>query len=108
MVHLGELAALAAQQPHVILTVFNDGGYGILRNMQEAKGAPHRGVDLFTPDFGDLARAFGLPHTLVGSPEAFDRALADAVRRSGPSVIEVDVTALTPAPEPVLPAVDVP
>lgn len=107
-VHLGELATLAGEWPHVILTLFNDGGYGVLRNMQQARGAARRGVDLATPDFGLLAKSFGLPHIRVGDAHAFDAALAAAIERSGPSVIEIDVRALRPQPAPLVPPVNVP
>ena len=107
-VHLGELGTLAQEAPHVVLTIFNDGGYGILRNMQDAKDGPRRAVDLRAPDFGKLAEAYGLPFARVGDVAAFDAALAAAVDREGPSVIEVDVTALHPQPDPIVPAVQVP
>ena len=107
-VYLGELATLAAERPDVVLTVFNDGGYGVLRHMQEAKDQPHRGVDLLTPDLGGLARAFGLPHERVGDAAGFDAALERALGRGGPALIEVDVPALEPQPARFVPPVDVP
>ncbi len=107
-VHLGELATLAAARPHVILVVFNDGGYGVLRNMQRAKGTPHRAVDLASPDFALLARSVGLPHVRVTDPDGFDTALAAAVERRSPSMIEIDVPALDPQPQPLIPPVSVP
>lgn len=107
-VHLGELATLAEAAAQVILVLFNDGGYGVLRNMQEAKDSPRRGVDLRTPDFALLAASLGLPHVLVRDPASFDDALVGALARPGPGVIEVDVPALDPAPVPFVPPVDVP
>ncbi|MDO5629957.1 MAG: thiamine pyrophosphate-binding protein [Mobilicoccus sp.] len=107
-VHLGELATLAGEGPQVVLVVFNDGGYGVLRHMQTERGADRRGVDLMTPNLSALADAFGLPHARVGDPEAFDDALAAALRRTGPSVIEIDVPALDPQPAPFVPPVNVP
>ena len=92
----------------LVVVLFNDGGYGVLRNMQAAAGDPRHGVDLATPDFGRLARAFGLRHTLVGDPEAFDKALKKALKKPRPSVIEVDVLALDPAPAAMVPPVEVP
>jgi acetolactate synthase-1/2/3 large subunit len=85
--------------------VFNDGGYGVLRNMQDAHGGRRSGVDLHTPDFGVLAASLGLPHTLVRSPEPFGSALAKALAQRGPSLVEVDVTALGPVPSPFVPPV---
>ncbi|NIH81411.1 thiamine pyrophosphate-binding protein [Amycolatopsis viridis] len=107
-VHLGELGTLAQEKPWLVLVVFNDGGYGVLRNMQDHHGGSRAGVDLYTPDFSRLAQALDLPYQLVGRPEAFAEALGKAVAQHGPAVIEVDVTALDPAPRPFVPPVPVP
>ncbi len=107
-VHLGELGTLAGAQPPCVLVIFNDGGYGVLRNLQEAETGRPSGVDLFTPDFGRLATAYDLPHELVRTARDFDSALVRALAHQGPSVIEVDVTTLTPQPRPFVPPVHVP
>ncbi|WP_106847783.1 thiamine pyrophosphate-binding protein [Blastococcus sp. Marseille-P5729] len=107
-VHLGELCTLADQQAPVIVALFNDGGYGVLRNMQTAKDSPPRAVDLRTPDFAQLAGSLGLAHRRVTDATAFDQALADAVHRAGPSIIEIDGAALDPQPEPFVPPTEAP
>lgn len=107
-VHLGELAVLAAEQPDVVVVLFNDGGYGVLRNMQTARGASPRAVDLHTPDFEDLVGSFGLRHRGADSAESFDKALKKALKKGGPQVIEVDVNALRPRPADLVPPVSVP
>ncbi|WP_116113416.1 thiamine pyrophosphate-binding protein [Austwickia chelonae] len=107
-VHLGELCTLAGERPQVILVLFNDSGYGVLRHMQTAQDAPPRGVDLYTPDFAKLSASLDLPHVRVGDPAAFDAALTVALARTGPSIIEIDVPALRPRPKPFVPPVDVP
>lgn len=107
-VHLGELATLAQEQPWLVLVLFNDGGYGVLRNMQERHGGRRSGVDLYTPDFGRLSRSLDLPYALVNRAEQFSETLAKAIAQHGPFVIEVDVTALGPTPVPFVPPVHVP
>ncbi|WP_020658247.1 thiamine pyrophosphate-binding protein [Amycolatopsis benzoatilytica] len=107
-VHLGELCTLAQERPWLALIVFNDGGYGVLRNMQDHHRGQRAGVDLFTPDFARLAQSLDLPHALVSKPGQFADALAKAVAQHGPFVIEVDVTALPAAPRPFVPPVPVP
>ncbi|AZG47328.1 thiamine pyrophosphate-binding protein [Gordonia insulae] len=107
-VHLGELASLAGSGAHVIVLVFNDGGYGVLRNMQEKNGFRRSGVDLHTPRFDLLAASMDLPYRLVQGPGSISAALDQAVGRRGPSVIEVDVEALDPVPGPFVPPVHVP
>jgi acetolactate synthase I/II/III large subunit len=107
-VHLGEIGTLAQQRPWLVLVVFNDGGYGVLRTMQEAHGAQRAGVDLFTPDFATLAASVGVEHRLVAAAERFDEALAKALTTREPSVVEVDMTAIGPMPVPFVPPVHVP
>ena len=107
-VHLGELASLAGSNAHCIVVVFNDGGYGVLRNMQEKNGFRRSGVDLHTPRFDLLAESMGIPHRLIQSADLFGAALTEAVERQGPSMIEVEVSAITPTPGAFVPPVHVP
>lgn len=107
-VHLGEIATLAQQRPWLILLIFNDGGYGVLRSMQDASGSRRSGVDLYTPDFGTLAGSVGLGHRLVTDVAEFEEALAKALAEHGPSIVEVDVTAIGPMAVPFVPPVHVP
>ncbi|XAZ32887.1 thiamine pyrophosphate-binding protein [Paenarthrobacter ureafaciens] len=107
-VHLGELASLAGSGAWCVVLVFNDAGYGVLRNMQRANGFAEAGVDLHTPDFALLARSLDLPFRRVGGPGTFDPALAEALALRGPAVIEIDVNALEPAPGAFVPPVHVP
>ncbi|TCP45803.1 acetolactate synthase-1/2/3 large subunit [Tamaricihabitans halophyticus] len=107
-VHLGELATLAQQRPWLVVVLFNDGGYGVLRNMQDAHSSHRAGVDLYTPDFGKLASSLALPYQLVSSPERFAEVFGKAIADHGPSIVEVDVTALPEPPEPFVPPVATP
>ncbi len=107
-VHLGELLTLAQERPWLVLMVFNDQGYGVLRNMQDAAGGPRAGVDLATPDFAGLAAAVGLPYLRIDGPPAVRPVLRRAVEKSGPVLVEVDVAAYGPMPVPFTPPVHVP
>lgn len=107
-VHLGELASLAGSGAHVIVLVFNDGGYGVLRNMQEKNGFRRSGVDLHTPRFDLLAASMDIPYRLVQGHGIIGQALDEAIHRAGPTMIEIDVAALDPAPGAFVPPVHVP
>ncbi|MEU8796375.1 thiamine pyrophosphate-binding protein [Spirillospora sp. NPDC048819] len=107
-VHLGELGTLAQERPWAVLVVFNDGGYGVLRNMQDAGGAPRSGVDLVAPDFAALAAAYDLPFRRVTRAAEFPAALDESLAGGGPAVVEVDVRAIGPAPVPFTPPVTAP
>lgn len=107
-VHLGELGSLAGTGSKVVVLVFNDGGYGVLRNMQQANGFARVGVDLYTPRFDLVAASVGMPYALVRDAQTFRAQLADAVATNGPAMIEIDVTSLSPAPGAFTPPVHVP
>lgn len=107
-VHLGELLTLAQERPWLVLLVFNDGGYGVLRNMQQARGVDRAGVDLTTPDFAGLAGALGLPYQRIGTAAEAATELERAVARRGPVLVEVDLESFGPMPRPFTPPVKVP
>ena len=107
-VHLGELASLAGTGAWCVVLVFNDGGYGVLRNMQRVNGFDVTGVDLYTPDFRLLAGAMGMPYWLVQGPGGFEATLREALAARRPVLIEVDVAALDPRPGAFTPPVHVP
>ncbi|GAA2654263.1 hypothetical protein GCM10009864_19230 [Streptomyces lunalinharesii] len=104
----GELLALAQERPRLTLLVFNDGGYGVLRNMRDAHRERRSGVDLVTPDFARLAAACGLPYRRIAAEEYAAPVLAEAVGSAGPVLVEVDLAALGPMKQPFTPPVQVP
>ncbi|MCT9011266.1 thiamine pyrophosphate-binding protein [Streptomyces rhizosphaerihabitans] len=107
-VHLGELLTLAQERPRLTLIVFNDGGYGVLRNMQDRYSERRSGVDLATPDFELLARACGLPYLRIAAEEHAGPVLDEAIASEGPTLVEVDLTALGPMKVPFTPPVRIP
>ncbi len=107
-VHLGELATMAQEQPWLVVLLYNDGGYGVLRNTQDVFVGERSGVDLATPDFSLLARAYGMHHVRVGSLDDIEEALAAAIGVRGPAIVEVDVDAFGPMPRPFTPPVKIP
>jgi acetolactate synthase-1/2/3 large subunit len=82
-----------------VTVVFVDGGYGILRNIQDRQfgGEDGRiGVELGRPDFCALAGAFGVASARVDSVDAYTAAVRDALASGAPWVIEVDLDAIGP------------
>jgi acetolactate synthase-1/2/3 large subunit len=97
MLNLGELATAVQEGLPVVTCVFNDRGYGILRFIQDMMFQGRRAaVDLHTPDFAMVAKAMGMPSWSVASAEEFEQAFGSAVATAGPSLIDVDITAMTP------------
>ena len=92
----------------MLLLLFNDRGYGVLRNTQDAFVNRRSGVDLTTPDFHCLASALDLPYWGVENLEQIEDALAQALSTRGPAIVEVDVDAMGAMPRPFTPPVRVP
>jgi acetolactate synthase-1/2/3 large subunit len=68
MLHIGELATAAQYQLPVIVCVFNDRGYGVLRAIQRMRfDGRTAGVDIKTPDFVQVAEGMGVHAEAVRS-----------------------------------------
>jgi acetolactate synthase-1/2/3 large subunit len=94
----GELATAAQERLALTAVIVDDGGYGMLRFDQRRTGAALHGVDLHTPDFVALARAFGLrAEAVAGLGDAFGAALRRHVADPEPTVL-VARAALDPPP----------
>jgi acetolactate synthase-1/2/3 large subunit len=94
---LGELATAAQEHARVTVVLFNDGGYGILRNLQDAHFEGRRiAVDLATPDFTQLGDSFGVWTAQVRSSVEMGPVLKEALHQPGPALIEVDMHAVGP------------
>jgi acetolactate synthase-1/2/3 large subunit len=97
LVNIGELAAARQENAAIIVVLFDDQGYGVLRNIQNAHFEGRRiGVDFASPDFVGIARAFGFESERVRSPEVFREALSRAVKARKPWMIVVDSDAIGP------------
>ncbi len=88
--NLGELATLAQEKANVTLLIMNDGGYGVMRGIQDKYfGGRQYYNELHTPDFTLLAQAIGLQAWSVERAEDFTSVMTEALATPGPSVVEV-------------------
>ena len=95
--NLGELATMAQEKANVTLLIMNDGGYGVMRGIQDKYfGGRQYYNELHTPDFTLLAQAMGLQAWSVASAEDFQPVLAEALAMPGPSVVEVRMGEIGP------------
>ncbi len=97
MFAVGELATIAQEQLPVTVLLVNDGGYGMLRYGHGAEGVPVPGADLATPDFVQLAQAFGINATLVedvGAP--LESALRRSLASGRPQMVVCEVSLFPP------------
>ncbi len=96
--NLGELATAVQERTRLVLLVMNDGGYGILRNLQDADyGGRRQYADLHTPRFEALAAAMGLGFRRVSTLAGLPAQLADAAADPAPAMlVEFDMAAIGP------------
>jgi acetolactate synthase-1/2/3 large subunit len=97
MLSLGELATAVQARLPLVICVFNDRGYGILRFIQDLMVEGRRtGVDLATPEFAPLAAAFGMRSAAVASAAEFASVFPEAVASGEPWLLDVDITSMDP------------
>ncbi len=97
MLHIGELAVTAQYQLPLVICVFTDGGYGILRGIQSARFDGRQiGVDLATPNFVKVANGMGIAAEAVKGVAAFKDAFTRAMAAEHPVLLDIDMSTLTP------------
>ena len=89
MFSVPELAAVAAEGVPLPVVVFDNGGYGEIRNQMAAMGMEPLAVDLPTPDLVGLARALGGEGFRCDAPSDLAARLTESWRRPGPTVLVV-------------------
>jgi acetolactate synthase-1/2/3 large subunit len=99
MLNIGELATAVQYNVPIVVCVFNDRGYGILRTL-EARAFDGRqiGTELATPDFAMVARGMGMHGETVRGVSEFKDAFARAVEAEGPVLLDIDMSTLAPMP----------
>jgi len=96
-VNIGELGTAVQEEIAVVIVLFNDGGYGVLRNIQNrAYGGRHIGVDLHGLNFEKLCEAYGIHYYPVTRVEAFRPAAKAALASGRLSLVEIDMGAVGP------------
>lgn len=72
------------------IIVWNDRGFGTIRQGMEQRGIKPLGVDFAIPDLAALARGFGCAYASPETPTELEMAIRDTLVQSVPTVIEVD------------------
>ncbi|EZH65505.1 hypothetical protein DH09_17950 [Bacillaceae bacterium JMAK1] len=96
MVNLGEMATAVEEKLPLVVVLFDDHGYGVLRNIQDATYGRRVAVDLHTPDFVQLAESIGFHATRVKTTDDFGEALENAIQKPGPTMVVVDMISIGP------------
>jgi acetolactate synthase-1/2/3 large subunit len=104
MFHATELATAAQYNLPIIVCVFNDGGYGVLRGLQSTAFEGRYGdTDLGYVDFAGFATSVGMKGVAVASLADFERAFDEAMAFDGPMLLNIDMRKLIPMQGSILP-----
>ena len=90
--NLGELATAAENDTDLTILLMNDGGYGVIRNIQDQDyGARRCYTELRAPSFALMAQSLGIRHQVIRDLAKFPAALSKALDEPGPAIIEIDM-----------------
>lgn len=103
MFHATELATCAQYKVPLIICVFNDSGYGVLRWLQENRFGRINETDLGKVAFAQMAQSMGVPAQRVKSVAEFEAAFDTAMDVDGPYLIDVDMEHFAPMEISVMP-----
>jgi benzoylformate decarboxylase len=93
------LWSAARYRTRVLFFIFNNRRYGVLQNIARQLGCRNAvagrfiGMDVDDPaiDFQALAASMGVPAVRADAPDAIRAAIAEALKRDGPTLIEIAV-----------------
>ncbi len=89
---MGELGTAVQERLGIPIVIFNDSTYSAVKEAQmNERGGRYMAVDLVNPDYVDLAKAYRIPGVRVHSPEEMEQAIADALQRDLPTIIDVPI-----------------
>jgi len=87
---IGELASAVELGLAVPVLIWNNRGYGEIKQYMVDRDIPQIGVDIYTPDFQAIARGFGCNAVKAESLAHLQDALRQAVAADRPTVIEIE------------------
>ncbi|KAA2213186.1 thiamine pyrophosphate-binding protein [Teichococcus oryzae] len=93
--NMSELWTAVQERLDMVILVMNDRGYGVIRHIQDAVADGRRRFDtLAAPELEGVAALAGLPFWRVSDPARFGATVAEALAVRGPTLVEVDMTAI--------------
>jgi acetolactate synthase-1/2/3 large subunit len=76
---------------NVVVLIFNDGGYDLIKWKSAGKFGSCKGLDFTNPDFVKLAESFGAHGFSVTRSEGLEQVLVEALSKGGPVVVDVPI-----------------
>jgi len=96
-VNLAELGTAVQEGINIVIVLLNDGGYGVLRNIQDrVYEGRHIGIDLHGLNFEKLSEAYGIAYYPVEAVAEFRPAVKSALESGQLSLVEVDMKEVGP------------
>lgn len=86
---IGELATAVELELPIPIIIWNNSGYGEIRQYMVDRNIPAIGVDIYTPDFIAIARGFGCRAFRADNPDQLVEFLLEAVAVDRPTIIEL-------------------
>jgi acetolactate synthase-1/2/3 large subunit len=86
---VGELGIIAERAVPLLVIVLNDGAIDLIRAQQVRAGKPVYGTTFDSPNFSQIAAAYGLPSARVTTTEQLAQEFANFVASSGPRLVEI-------------------
>jgi len=100
-----ELATAVENNLALPIVIMNDSGYGAVRHIQDrAYQGRYIASNWVSPDFVQIANAFGAEGILVTKPEDIESSLRDALNSDKPTVLDVRVDGMDKLPQNRLPS----
>ncbi len=97
--NIAEIWTAAQEKLDIVFLVMNDKGYGVIKHIQDVfHEGRHYFADMQHPDLQALAALCGMGFERVTRAEGVGEAVGRALAAGGPSLVEVDMTAIGPFP----------
>lgn len=91
MMNLQDLETACRLNLNIVVVIFNDNGYNLIKWKSEKKFGTSFGVSLSNPDFVRLAGSFGAVGVRLESSEEFANVLREALTKNVPVIIDVPI-----------------
>jgi acetolactate synthase-1/2/3 large subunit len=91
LMNVQELETACRMGLNVVVIVFRDGGYDLIKWKNARKFGDAQGLDFSNPDFVKLAESFGARGLAVTSSDGMEQLLAEALSGKGPVVVDVPI-----------------
>ena len=91
LMNVQDLETACRLRLNVVIVIFNDGGYDLIKWKSAGKFGSSSGLDFTNPDFVRLAESFGAQGFSITSPDGLDEVLSVALSKEGPVVVDVPI-----------------